>query len=147
MLDSEVFERLEIILREISKLSDEGVGIIVEGKKDEESLRELGIEGPVYQIPSGGKTSLNSLEDLPDCDEVIILTDFDSAGEDLADFCRKHLEKLGVKILYHYREDLRNLVRKAVKDIEGLASFIRSERSSQDNSDSEHRASENNPNF
>lgn len=130
LLDSEVWERLEVTLEEIKDLSAEGVGIIVEGKKDEESLRELGVEGPVYQIPSGGKTPLNSLEELSGCEEVIILTDFDRTGEDLADFCREHLEKLDIKVLFRYRKKLKNLVRKAVKDIEGLAKFVRSERAS-----------------
>ncbi len=144
MLDSEVFERLEITLEEIRNLSAEGVCVIVEGEKDKESLRELGIEGPIYQVPTGGKTSLNSLEELSECEEVIILTDFDRTGEELADFCRIHLEKLGVKVLYRYREKLRNFVRKAVKDIEGLSSFIRSERASQDISKFRNDFSENN---
>ncbi len=132
VLDSEVFDRLEIVLEEIRQLSAQGVRIIVEGESDEKSLRELGIEGPVYHIPNEGKTSLNSLEELSDCDEVIILTDFDKTGEELADFCREHLEKLDVDVLFRYREKLKSFVRKAVKDIEGLASFVRSERSSQD---------------
>jgi len=78
-------------------LSRGGTPIIVEGKKDEEALRELGMEGPIHQIPSGGRTPLNSLEDLPEYEEIIVLTDFDRTGEELADFCEENLEKLGVR--------------------------------------------------
>jgi len=127
LLDSEAFENLQMILEEIRDLSSEGVAIIVEGESDERSLRELDIEGPVYQVPKGGKTSLNSLEDLAGCEEVIILTDFDRTGEDLADFCKEHLEMLGVEVFSIQRKKLKNVVRKAVKDIEGLASFVHSE--------------------
>lgn len=128
LLDSEAFENLQMALEEIRELSSKGVAIIVEGESDEKSLRELEVTGPVYQVPKDGKTSLNSLEDLSGCEEVIILTDFDRTGEDLADFCKEHLEMLGVEVLSVQREKLKNVVRKAVKDIEGLASFVRSER-------------------
>lgn len=128
MLDPEVFEELEKTLEEIRELSAEGTPIIVEGRNDEKSLRRLGVTGPVYQIPNGGKTPLYSLEELPNCEEVIILTDFDRTGENLADFCREHLEKLGIKVLFNMRKKLRHFVRKAVKDIEGMASFVHSER-------------------
>lgn len=137
MLDSEVFEELEKTLREIKELSDDGVAIIVEGQKDEIALRELGVKGPIHQIPKGGETPLNSLENLPKYEEVIILTDFDRTGEELADFCEKHLEKLGMSILFDLRKKLRDYVRKAVKDIEGMASFVKSERVAQAKDNSE----------
>lgn len=130
MLEPEVLEELERTLEEIRERSVEGTAVIVEGKKDEKALRELGVEGPIHRIPSGGKTPLNSLEDLPKYEEVIILTDFDLPGEELADFCEKHLEKLGTTVLSNLRDELRNYVRKGVKDIEGLASFLQSERTS-----------------
>lgn len=131
MLEPEVLEELEKTLDEIKKKSAEGAAIIVEGRKDEKSLRKLGVSGPIHQIPTGGRTPLNSLEDLSDYEEAIVLTDFDEAGEDLADFCEKHLEKLGVNILFDLRSKLKHNIRKAVKDIEGMAKFIRSERASQ----------------
>lgn len=130
MLEPEVLEELEKTLEEIKEKSAAGTVIIVEGRKDENSLRELGIPGPVYQVPNGGSTPLNSLEDLSDCEEAIVLTDFDRTGEDLADFCEKHLEKLGIDVLSNLRNKLKHFVRKAVKDIEGMSSFIQSERAS-----------------
>ncbi|KXB06060.1 hypothetical protein AKJ51_04270 [candidate division MSBL1 archaeon SCGC-AAA382A20] len=131
MLEPEVFEELENTLQEIREVSEEGTPIIVEGKKDEKSLRELDISGPIYQVPNRGQTMLKSLEDLPKYDEAIILTDFDRTGENLAEFCEKQLEKLGVSILFNLRDRLRGFVRKPVKDIEGMASFIKRERAAQ----------------
>ncbi len=134
LLEEEAFESLEEILQEIRELSSEGVAIVVEGKNDEKSLRELDIKGPILQFPSGGKTPLNSIENLSHFDKVIILTDFDRTGEELAEYCRKHLEKLGVEVLFIYRDKLRSIVRKAVKDIEGLSKFVKSETLARENS-------------
>ncbi|KXA97585.1 hypothetical protein AKJ38_00785 [candidate division MSBL1 archaeon SCGC-AAA259I14] len=142
LLEPEVFEELEMTLNEIKELSADGIPIIVEGMKDEKSLRKLGVTGPVYQIPDGGKTTLNSLEDIRKHNEVIVLTDFDRTGEDLADFCEEHLEKLGVVVLHDLREKLRSFVRKAVKDVEGMASFVRSERAAQRKHSFEYKFSE-----
>ncbi|KXA90929.1 hypothetical protein AKJ63_02095, partial [candidate division MSBL1 archaeon SCGC-AAA259D18] len=130
MLEPEVFEELEKTLEEIREWSAKGTPIIVEGKKDERSLRKMGMGGPIYEIPKRGKTLLNSLEDLPDHDEIIVLTDFDRSGEELSKFCEKHLKKLGTTVLMDLRDRLRRYVRKAVKDIEGMDSFLRLERRS-----------------
>lgn len=131
VLDSEAFEKLEETLEEIRKVSAEGATIIVEGTKDEKSLRKLGVSGPISQVPNEGKTPLNSLEELSDCEEVVILTDFDRTGEELAKFCKRHFEKLGVTVLFKLRKRLKKFLRKSVKDIEGMSSFIESERASQ----------------
>ncbi|KXB01592.1 hypothetical protein AKJ41_00910 [candidate division MSBL1 archaeon SCGC-AAA259O05] len=128
MLDPEAFEELEKTLEQIREASAEGVAIIVEGKNDEAALRKLGVSGPIYRVPSGGRNPLNSLSDLADYEEVIVLTDFDEPGNELAVFCERQLEKMGVDVLSRLRDRLRNYVRKAVKDIEGVPSFVRSER-------------------
>lgn len=130
MLDPQTLEKLENNLEKIREKSDEGAGILVEGKNDEEALRELGIEGPIHQIPAKGEPLLNSIENLPEYDEVLVLTDFDRTGEKLAVFCRNQLEKLGVNVLSELRKKLKKFVRKGVKDIEGMSSFIQSERAS-----------------
>ncbi|GEM_PF-425380 len=131
LLEPEAFEELEKTLADIRKSSASGSAIIVEGEKDEKALRELDVSGPIHQIPTEGKTSLNSLEDLKYYSEAIILTDFDRTGEELAEFCNIHLKKIGINVLSDLRNKLRNFVRKAVKDIEGIASFMRTERASQ----------------
>ncbi len=139
MLEPKVLEEFEKTFSEMKKLSEEEIPIIVEGKKDEGALRELGITGPIHQIPAGGRTPLNSLENLPEYDEAIVLTDFDRTGEELAEFCEKHLKKLGVNVLLKFRRKIRHYVRKGVKDIEGMSSFIKSERESKTKGSSKFR--------
>ena len=128
MLDSETFEKLEMTIERIKERSSKGAAIVVEGKKDEEALRDLGISGPIHHVPSKGRSPLNSLSDLADYDEAIVLTDFDRTGEKLARFCERQLQKSGLTVFSELRNRLKNLVRKAVKDIEGISSFVRSER-------------------
>ena len=127
MLEPEVYEKLMETLEEIREESEGGLPILVEGKKDETALRKLDVKGPVYQVPEKGKTLLNSIESLSSEERVIVLTDFDEQGEKLANFCERHLEKLGTEVDLEFREDLKSYLRKGVKDIEGMARFVRSE--------------------
>lgn len=100
---------------------------MVEGADDEWALRKLNIEGRILRVSSGGKTLLNFLEGLVGFEQVIILTDFDRAGDKLAKFCAEHLRRLGTKPEVELREKLKALLRKDVKDVEGLASFMRAQ--------------------
>ena len=68
---------------------------------------------------------LNFLENLAGFEQIIILTDFDRAGDKLAGFCAEHLRRLGVEPIMDIREKLKALLRKDVKDIQGLAGFLR----------------------
>ncbi|MFP4005739.1 MAG: toprim domain-containing protein [Candidatus Hadarchaeia archaeon] len=130
MLDQEVFENLEDLIQDIRLKSSEGALILVEGKNDVNSLRELGVNGSIRQIPEGGKTVLHSLENFSNYDEIIVLTDFDREGEKLNSFCEKQLSKLGITVLSDLRKRLKKYVIKAVKDIEGLSTFLEAERAS-----------------
>ncbi|MBS3815027.1 MAG: toprim domain-containing protein [Hadesarchaea archaeon] len=129
MLSEKALEKTEEILEEIKKKSSkEKTSIIVEGKKDSEALRELGVKGPIHEISSNQKTALNFLESLRNYNEIIVLTDFDQEGDKLAQFSKKHLPKLGVEPEMELRTKLKKYLRKGVKDIEGLSEFIRREK-------------------
>ncbi|KXB09160.1 hypothetical protein AKJ35_00490 [candidate division MSBL1 archaeon SCGC-AAA833F18] len=136
MLSSEALEEIEKILDEIRQISKEGTPIIVEGEKDEKSLRELDIKGPIYHISGNQKSTLNFLESLRGYEKVVVLTDFDQEGDKLARFSSKHLPKLGVDAELDLRKKLKKYVRKGVKDIEGLSKFFKREKleNSKDNS-------------
>lgn len=136
MLSTRALEEIEKILDEIRQASEEGVGIIVEGEKDEKALRKLGVKGPIHQISSSQESALNFLEGLKDYERIIVLTDFDRMGDELARFTEKHLPKLGVDAELDLRKKLEKYVRRGVKDIEGLSKFYEREKfeSSRDNS-------------
>ena len=116
------------MLGELRDCAGEGVPILVEGVDDEVALRELDVEGRIFRVSGGRKTLLNFLEGLVGFRRVIILMDFDRAGDKLAKFCAEHLQRLGVEPVVELREKLKVLLRKDVKDVEGLASFMRAQR-------------------
>lgn len=130
MLSKKALEEIEKVLEEIMQLSAEGAAILVEGKKDVEAMRELGAKGPIHSITSSRRTVLNYLENLPNYEQALILTDFDRTGDELAAFCNKHLKKLGIEPISDLREKLKSYLRKGIKDIESLEKFLYSERKS-----------------
>jgi len=124
VIDEETLEQIEELLDELRKYSAEGVPIIVEGALDEKALRELGVGGDVFHVSGSGRTALNFLEGLPSRPQIVVLTDFDRAGEELARFCAEHLRRLGIEPIVDLREKLKALLRKDIKDIQSLAKFL-----------------------
>ena len=125
MLNEEALEQVERLMDELRECAARGVPILVEGADDEGALRRLDVRGQIFMVSSGGKTLLNFLEGLAGFERAIILTDFDRAGDKLAKFCAEHLRRLGVEPEVELREKLKAFLRKDVKDVEGLASFMR----------------------
>jgi 5S rRNA maturation endonuclease (ribonuclease M5) len=124
LLAKETLEQVEELLDELREYSSGGVPILVEGADDEKALRKLDVKEKIFRISSGSKTLLNFLESLADFEQIIILTDFDRAGDKLAEFCAEHLRRLGIEPITDIREKLKALLRKDVKDIQGLAGFL-----------------------
>lgn len=126
LLTDETLEQIDELLSELNRLALAGVPIIVEGIDDEKALKTLGICGSFRRI-SNGSTLLNFVERLSDSREIIILTDFDKAGDELARFIIKHAKRLGVEPITEFRDRLKPLVHRSVKDVEGLAKFLQKE--------------------
>ncbi|WP_048056240.1 toprim domain-containing protein [Pyrococcus sp. ST04] len=108
------FERIIEKLREFTGL------IIVEGKRDEESLRKLGVRTEILRL------SRSSLADIAlmasEYEEVMILTDFDNTGEQLAKKLHSLLEGL-TKVDIETRRELKFIAMKDAKGIEDLYSL------------------------
>ena len=128
MLTEETLEQVEGLLDELRECSGSGVPTLVEGADDERALRKLNVNGRIFRASGSSKTLLNFLENLAGFKQIIILTDFDRAGDKLAKFCTKHLKRLGARPVIEFREKLKALLHKDVKDIEGLARFLRGQR-------------------
>jgi 5S rRNA maturation endonuclease (ribonuclease M5) len=126
-ISEEILDEIDEILEQLKQAAVNGMPLLVEGDKDIRGLRKLGIDGNFQKI-SGRGTLLSLLERLSGFKEVIVLTDFNKTGEKLANFCAKHLKRIGVNPNTEFWEKLRKLVRKDVKDIEGLARFILTQR-------------------
>lgn len=124
MLTEKTSEQVEELLNELRESASAGMPILVEGMDDEWALCKLNVKGQIFRISNSSKTLLNFLESLTGFKQIIILTDFDRAGDKLAKFCAVHLKRLGVEPVIEFRQKLKALLRRDVKDIEGLAKFL-----------------------
>ena len=122
MSESELKEQLEELRNAIDELIElnKTTPVIVEGKKDVESLRSLGIEGEIINYNSG-KSIIATCESVAEkYNEIIILTDWDRKGGTLARELKRCLESLGIRTNTDIRARLAVLCRKDIKDVESL---------------------------
>jgi len=121
--DIERLEELEEIILELKELAKAGAIIIVEGRKDVESLRFLGIYG---EIKLASQQPLLDLTELLSGSgkEIVILTDWDKKGSFIAKKIINHLLAYGIIPNTDIRSRLRSLSKKRIKDIESLNNYI-----------------------
>ena len=103
--------------------SNKGVPIIVEGRKDLESLKEIGIKGKVCCIKSSGMNFTNLIDELKKEKEMIIMTDFDKEGEELGRRLSKTLIQMRVRVNDSIRSRMKKIVKRDIKAVEELAGY------------------------
>ena len=121
--DMERLEKLDGLILELQDMSDKGAIIIVEGRKDVESLRSLGINGEI---------KLSSQQPLIDITEqlsrrgkdIVILTDWDRKGGIVARKIIDYLQAYCIIPNTDIRGRIRFLVKKRIKDIESLSKYM-----------------------
>jgi 5S rRNA maturation endonuclease (ribonuclease M5) len=121
--DAERAERLREVLDALFEVN-KTVPIIVEGKKDAAALRKLGFLGEIVTLHRG-KSMYEFCEDIAGkCRRVVLLLDWDPEGEGL-------MQKVGMDLKGHWEEHsrfrdlLKVLCQKEVKDIEGIPRLLR----------------------
>ena len=120
-----LLEELSNVIARLSEDVGRGVPIVVEGRSDVEALRALGVNGCFVIARQNGRTVADMVLELANkADEVIILTDFDAAGQEQAMSWARELESLGLRANLSYWRYLKGLVGSFAKDIEGLPSLI-----------------------
>ena len=124
MDDAERLESIEECLARLSELAEDHV-IMVEGLKDGDALRTLGIEGEFYCVQSGGGPLKAAEHAWREGRPAVIMTDWDRRGGNLADSLRRDLESLCVDYDDTVRRDLAVLCRPYSKDVESLDSAVR----------------------
>ncbi len=121
--DIERLESIEEIILELQALADTGAIIVVEGRRDVASLRQLGINGEIRLASQ--QPLLEFTEQLSKSGkEIIVLTDWDKRGGMMA---RKIIDDLlfyGITPNTDIRSRIGILVRKRIKDIESLNSYV-----------------------
>jgi 5S rRNA maturation endonuclease (ribonuclease M5) len=98
--------------------------VIVEGKRDSLALRDLGLEGEIITLHRGNNLYEFSEEVSGNFHKVILLLDWDDKGEALQKTLCSNLR--GQWEEYSgFREILRILCQKDIKDIEGIPKLLK----------------------
>jgi 5S rRNA maturation endonuclease (ribonuclease M5) len=118
------FDELEKALSELIE-ENKKISIVVEGEKDINSLRKLGVVGEIITMNSG-HTIIDFCDYIADkYKEIILLTDWDRKGGFLCHTIERNLEGR-VKCNTYYREIfVKNTM---IKTVEGLASYMKNMR-------------------
>jgi len=106
--------------------STKGTPIVVEGKKDLETLRDLGVAGPIFMVKTGGKSfteAINEIEQAAGA-EVVLLLDFDRRGKQGTSRLREELERMGIKPDLTFWRSLQALAGKEIRCVESLTSYL-----------------------
>jgi 5S rRNA maturation endonuclease (ribonuclease M5) len=119
-------ENLLVILDQmISELREvnNALPIIVEGDRDEQSLRNLVFTGTILKL-NIGKSVFNFCEDLTRYEEVIILVDWDRKGRELRDRLKNALTANGIIPNDSYWLGLRHLCGGEIQEVEYLYTYF-----------------------
>lgn len=116
-------ERLQKLIERVSYESDKGGVIVVEGQRDRDSLRKMGIKGPILCLQSSRKNTVGFAEGLDDERNIIVLTDFDRQGVALAKRLTRALSSQKIHTNLVLWRELRGLTRSDVHSIEELPKF------------------------
>ena len=120
--DLERAERLREVMDALCDINN-SVPVIVEGKKDAQALRRLGLAGEIIALHRGQGLYEFSEEIAEKFPSVVLLLDWDAKGEalfkSLAGNLHTHWEEFSA-----FRELLRMICQKDVKDIEGIPALL-----------------------
>jgi 5S rRNA maturation endonuclease (ribonuclease M5) len=123
-------ERFVRLLKVIEKLIEDNATspIVVEGKRDLQSLRKLEVSGEILLLNTG-ETMLAFCERLARTyDRVILLTDWDKKGGALAERIRTNLSDSRIDLDLDFRRKIALGVKKGINRVELLASYVESKR-------------------
>lgn len=118
---SSAVEVTEAVGNMLGKISNNGVAVIVEGKKDKAALGKIGIHNNVFVL--NAKPLFVVAEEIAELyGGAVILTDLDEEGKKLYGKLNTLLQRQGVRV----DNSLRNLLFKntRLRQIEGIDKFI-----------------------
>ena len=116
-------EALEELISALLEASQRGAAIIVEGRRDKMALQSLGASGPV--IMASSKSILDMAEEAASqYQEIVVLTDWDEKGEEMALLIEQHLRCTQSLANMEIRSRLKRLVKKEIKDVESLGFYV-----------------------
>ena len=106
--------------------SANGKPIVVEGKKDADALRVLGVTGNVLTVKTGGKSFLDAVSEIEKMavPEAILLLDFDRRGKEGTKRLKKSLERAKIKPNVKFWRALSALVKNEIQCVESLKAYM-----------------------
>jgi 5S rRNA maturation endonuclease (ribonuclease M5) len=115
------FMRLSNLIEELKIYGEQGIPVLIEGQKDERALRELGVNGNFIKV-SGSGLKLFEIAEIAaqSASRVVILTDFDRKGNELAKRLSEDIQSLGSHPDLRLRRMIMGMTRRYIKDIESL---------------------------
>ncbi|MBI5634083.1 MAG: hypothetical protein HZA15_11455 [Nitrospirae bacterium] len=120
--DLERAERLHVVIEALCEVNKR-FPVVVEGKKDLQALRKLGLTGDIMPLHSG-KGLYDFSEELAErFSKVILLLDWDMKGDSLFASLTKNLHGQWEEYAA-FRELLRMLCQKDIKDIESIPTLL-----------------------
>jgi 5S rRNA maturation endonuclease (ribonuclease M5) len=119
-------ERIIFLLERLRNEASEGALLLVEGQRDAEALRRIGVKSEILAIKSRGGNLIDLMDRIEKYGkkEIILLMDFDRHGREMTERLIRNLERMKIKINVSFWRELLSLVERDLKDIEGLATYL-----------------------
>lgn len=123
----EKLEKIQHLIVELAEESAKGIPIVVEGKKDVETLRGLGVLGAVLTVKTGGKSFTTALAEIEATGavEVVLLLDFDRRGRQGTAHLKVELERAQIKVNLGFWRGLSALAGREIRCVESLSSYLK----------------------
>ncbi len=119
-------EKLEKLIAKLAEDAAKGKPIVVEGKKDAQALQDLGVNGTILTVKTGGKSFLEATAEIEKlgAGEVILLLDFDRRGKEGTLRLKRDLERAKIKVDTRFWRELQALVGREIQCIESLPAYL-----------------------
>lgn len=118
-------EFLRLWQRLRSESAESGTVVVVEGDRDQTSLRRLGLPGPIVKVHRGRALAGTAHDLVGRSRRVIVLTDWDAEGGHLARRLREFLGAERLHLDLEYRRRFARVVRGELVHVEGLYGWAR----------------------
>ena len=119
-------EKILQILDALIQESEKGVPVAVEGKKDVDALRTLGVAGPILSVKTGGKSFGDAVSEMErqGFAEVVLLLDFDRRGKEGTKRLKQSLERAKIKPNLDFWRALSALLGREIQCVESLTAYM-----------------------
>ena len=112
----EIFEDL--------RSSNETIPIIVEGQKDEATLRKIGLTGKIIRLNTG-LSILDLCENIArEFSEIILLPDWDTKGQQLYDKLVTNFKPTKMNVIDTFWRDFKRFCSKEIQEVEQLVKYL-----------------------